>query len=304
MIDKCKYCNVKEGQNHTDNCSIETKRGKPYLRYTFFCNRCGVEKPSTFMVSDKEWEEVTKYYYHPKNILCFDCFEYVKQIKENFFRDYKIDLTKDGLNQKCFEDSKKKRLEYIQKIIKKYNNYDLLDNTDFLEVIKILRNHPKWEKKEGEGIASIQVIPNKWKNKVFLLNRVDGSTTDISFIQAINGKGITLKKRIYNACRNAIEHIILEERKKIDWGNQKCPITGKILINDKTTQIDHYDLTFNELFEKWLEGKDISCLEFSLNNDNEDNIVDDFFIHNDLKENFIDFHNKNTHLRAVHYTVS
>ena len=81
-MNKCKYCKAKEGNIHKSDCKIENKRGMPHLHRTYFCARCGKERPKTFMVSDREWENVVKYYYYKTDILFKKCYDYVKIKKQ------------------------------------------------------------------------------------------------------------------------------------------------------------------------------------------------------------------------------
>ncbi|MBS3100076.1 hypothetical protein J4463_02570 [Candidatus Pacearchaeota archaeon] len=81
---RCRSCKAKEGELHKATCRIWTKRGKPHFYYTFFCNRCGKERPKIFMVPEEEWLKVTKYYYNKTDILCRRCFNYIKRKKEEY----------------------------------------------------------------------------------------------------------------------------------------------------------------------------------------------------------------------------
>jgi hypothetical protein len=94
----CKFCGIKEGELHKANCSKETKRGMPHFHRTQHCNRCGKEKPKIFMVSDKEWEKVVRYYYFSTDVLCKECFEYVKKTKQNW-KSRGIDVFRNGINE-------------------------------------------------------------------------------------------------------------------------------------------------------------------------------------------------------------
>ena len=191
------------------------------------------------------------------------------------------------------------RQDLFRKILKKYNYRDFLNNQDFETIISLFKNHPSWNIKQGNGIEKIEIIKDKWSKKAYLIHRKDKTTTDISFIIASRGYSGNDISRIKSACRNAIVPIILEERKKIKWGFQKCPITNELLINHET-HIDHYDLTFEYLFNKWIKQfEDVQQLIQYLNNNQSDNVVEDFFTNQEIKNNFIEFHNLNTHLRAV-----
>jgi len=190
------------------------------------------------------------------------------------------------------------KIEKFRSVLKKYSPNQFLEQNDFITVLELFKTHPSWKKKEGNGIAKIQVIIDKWKNKNYLLHRIDSSTTDISFIIAARGKSDSLKKKLMSACRNAIQQIILEQKDKIKYGIQQCPITNQILTKENT-HIDHYDLTFKEVFDKWIKNFDIQELQKKLNDSSKDLVVEDFFIDEEIKKNFVEFHNANTHLRPI-----
>lgn len=190
------------------------------------------------------------------------------------------------------------KIRIFQNILSKYNVGDFLNKEDFLEVIYRLSFHPKWKKKKGVGIDKIR-IDKIYGNKVFIIYRMDNSITDISFYQAAKGISPSTLQRIKSACRYSIKDIIKEKRKTVVFGIQKCEFTGDILYNDKNTHIDHYDLTFNQLFNLWMKKYDLEFLKKYLNNDDNDNVMEDWFTNNSIIKDFIIFHNKNTHLRAV-----
>ena len=292
QLHHCKFCKVKEGEIHKNDCGIITKRGKPHLFRVSFCNRCGTREGKDFMVSDEEWEKTIKYYYQTTDILCKECYEYVKMVKESYRIDTGIDLSKDNSHSKYIQRS------ICQKILEKYDNNDFVSSEDQKILIDIFKKHHHWEIKKGQGVKNIKVITNHWGKKVFEIHRIDGTRTDISFIKAIIGKPTPIKQKISNACRYAIRPIIAQEREKIVWGETKCAVTGELLVPHKT-DIDHYDLTFDKLVTQWLKTKEKDKVIASLNEDSIDNVVDNFFIDKVLEKDFIDYHNKHTHLRPV-----
>ena len=195
-------------------------------------------------------------------------------------------------------ETKIARLRALRFFLNKYDFYEFIDEQDFPKIIVLLSNHVRWKQKEGIGIEKIQIIKSDWGDKNYLLHRKDGTTTDISIHLAASGKEYPILSRLKNACRNAIRPIIEVEQQKVLWGEQRCPISGEILTRENT-HIDHYDMTFSELFRKWMEGKNEYDMEKYLNDPYKDNCWDDLFIDDCLRNNFILFHNANTHLRAV-----
>jgi len=194
--------------------------------------------------------------------------------------------------------NKKQLTEKCRELLYKYNGL-VSDPSDYEFLIAIFKNHPNWTKKQGVGIDHIEVRINPtWKNKCFWIYRIDNTNTDISFNECISSTSID--KKIECACRNAISQIIIEERNKyINKLPFNCPITGDLILDSNSFHIDHYDLTFKEVFKSWLVNQNKELLINSLNNDSEDKNSKVVFTNQDIINDFINFHNNHTHLRAV-----
>jgi hypothetical protein len=81
------------------------------------------------------------------------------------------------------------------------------------------------------------------------------------------------------------------------YGSSKCPITQEVLTMENT-QIDHFDLPFEEMFTNWLKRYDIDYL-FSKINETADNDIITCFTDEVIIEDFVNYHNENSKLRAV-----
>ena len=104
---------------------------------------------------------------------------------------------------------------------------------------------------------------------------------------------------ISRACRLAVQPEIKEMRDKIKLPFI-CPITGEIIKDKKKIHIDHYDLKFSDLIDKWLDNKDIYYILSKIHVEyNRELKRRCYFIDEKIENDFIDFHNKHTHLRAV-----
>jgi len=194
--------------------------------------------------------------------------------------------------------TKSSKTKKFREILHKYNTGDIVNQND-LEILMFLFSfHPSWEFKKGVGLKNIQIIKDRWHKKAFIINRIDNSHTDISIVVAANGSTGSLKTKICAACRKCIEQEIYKFKDTLDWNNIKCPFTGEQLTKSNT-HIDHYDLTFKELFEEWLKTQDFNFLVSNLNDSRPDNVVYDEFTSNKINNDFINFHNSHTHLRAV-----
>lgn len=160
---------------------------------------------------------------------------------------------------------------------------------------KLFSLHPNWMKKKGCGIKSIYIDNDRYGHRCFYIRRIDNTYTDISYLSCINppSKLNDIKK----ACRNAILPIVNNYKYQIKFNNDRCPITNEILTVNNV-DIDHYDMTFDEMFKMWISDKNIDHL-YSMVNDSYDNDTTTRFIDINIVDEFISFHNKHCKLRAV-----
>lgn len=167
---------------------------------------------------------------------------------------------------------------------------------DFL-VGEVLCNHPRWKEKIGCGLDHIEVRKSLYGAKSFYIVREDGTSTDISYRKAIYSS-VNKRSEIMKACRTIISPIIEMHRNQVKLPFT-CPITGEVVTDKSNVHIDHYDLTFKELFDLWMEGKDEDELYDKLLVSKKDGCVEVHFDDPILTMDFYQFHNTHTHLRAV-----
>ena len=193
--------------------------------------------------------------------------------------------------------SNKVKIEKWQQILKKYGVGEIVDNQDDIRfLLSIFQYHTEWELKQGVGVASISIALNKFNTNHFQLNRIDGSFTDISFRHSIESR--SKPAQIKMACRSAIRRLIEKFRiENVVYGETICPFTGETLTKDNT-HIDHYDLTFADMYNRWVANYDLDYL-FSKINATDDNSVLTCFTDKSIIDSFIDFHNNHSKLRAV-----
>jgi hypothetical protein len=192
--------------------------------------------------------------------------------------------------------NKKQKTEKCREILYKYNvNEKVALKADHEFLMEIFMNHSEWEKKLGYGIEFISIAKNKF-NRCFQLNRVDGTTTDISFTHCIKER--TKLDEVKMACRSAIRNEIEKYRNgNVVYGVTKCICTGEVLTKENT-HIDHYDMTFIQMFNLWVSNYDVFYL-WAMVNETNDNEVETYFVCDNVKKDFVDFHNKHCKLRAV-----
>lgn len=192
--------------------------------------------------------------------------------------------------------NKKQKTEKCREILYKYPvNENIYNDEDIQFLLSIFENHSEWDSKQGVGIKSISVIKNQF-NKCFQLNRIDGSFTDISFTHSITNRSKVVE--IKKACRTAIrKHVVKFRNENVVYGVSVCPFTNEVLTKENT-HIDHYDLTFDLMFNLWVVQHDFDFL-YSKVNETKDNCVVTCFTDSSIIEDFINFHNLKSKLRAV-----
>ena len=192
--------------------------------------------------------------------------------------------------------NKKQKTEKCREILYKYAvNENISNEEDIQFLLSIFENHSEWVFKQGVGIKSISVVKNMF-NKCFQLNRIDGTFTDISFVHSITNRSKLAE--IKKACRTAIRKEIVKFRdESVIFNASICPITSEVLTKENT-HIDHYDLTFDLMFNLWVVQHDFDFL-YSKVNETKDNCVVTCFTDGSIIEDFVNFHNQKSKLRAV-----
>ncbi len=160
--------------------------------------------------------------------------------------------------------------------------------------------HLDWDTKLGVGIKRILRIkePNYGKHRAFLIERIDGTKTDISYI--INN----IQKKNYNrefrqALRKCVEPQIIEFKNNVFKEKKEiiCPITGQ-LITFENCHIDHENPTFDDLVINFISKYDIKIHPELF--PKEADLQTTYDITDlSIKKEFYDFHKKNANLRAI-----
>ncbi|WP_158673989.1 DCL family protein [Pedobacter sp. KBW01] len=177
------------------------------------------------------------------------------------------------------------------------------NTSEYNFLLRIFQGHPEYQIKAGSGISNIYISKGlEFSTRCFFITRIDGSTTDISYIRSIDGATSKISD-IKCACRSAVKDVVERRRLKVVYGETKCPISGDILYPENT-HIDHYNLPFNEVCDAWLKSQNIDIVHSCLNDNSVDHVQEISFASKTLKESFITFHNANTRLRAVSKTAN
>lgn len=196
--------------------------------------------------------------------------------------------------------SKTKAQEKAKLILNSYRYNETLNMNDFNFMYSYFEFfHYEWILKKGVGIESISIKKSERnKSNEFRVNRVDNSATDISYIlsKIQEPKPIIWLK---DAFRNEIHDDIMKFKDDFFKNGEiiKCEITGDN-ITRVNTHIDHYNPTFEGMFQTFIQSNKILITEdlFEKSKDNQTvPILKDEKILNDFRE----YHLNNCNLRAI-----
>lgn len=114
--------------------------------------------------------------------------------------------------------------------------------------MELIERHPAFFDKIGCGVRRFYVTRNPRNKKALELNieRVDGSTTDISWHTCVRGKRNTTTANLKQAMRYAVREQIKQAKEK--FKGKPCVMCGQ-----PNEHIDHQSPTFDELVEMFLD---------------------------------------------------
>jgi hypothetical protein len=201
------------------------------------------------------------------------------------------------INGKGFK-TKGRITQYVRDLIAAHSVGDVLQDGNHEFISELFKRHPEADRKIGAGIKRIEIIlcPMYGKNKVFKLVRVDGSSTDISWRQCVDGK--PPKRDAQQALRNAVEYQISAFRQKMFAEGCYCRITGEPL-GPGNSHVDHAPpYTFQRLMDDFLVVKDMDVSEVPITPP-ADNQTTTYLTDEAFEKEWCDFHKKNATLRLL-----
>lgn len=190
--------------------------------------------------------------------------------------------------------TKKEIKERLSKILSEPEHS--ITGQEYEFVLSVLQKHHDWDEKSKGQQCRIVTRRAMYGTKCFWLLREDGTSTDISYIQALAGKP-TPRQDVIRACRTAVQPVISAFRAKVREGVDRCPFTDEILFAGNI-HIDHYNLKFSELVNFWIDHYSVEYLA-SYVNESKDGDMTCYFTDERLISEFVRYHNANTNLRAV-----
>jgi hypothetical protein len=195
--------------------------------------------------------------------------------------------------------SKKSAKDYFRKILHSYGDGEILSDTDFKCLLALLDNHSEAEEKIGVGVSSFSVAADDTfhTTKHFVVHRLDGTKTDFSFLNCIDGKNPKREKSasLRDAIRPQIDAFKTDSFKS---GEVFCPIYGTKL-SYKECHVDHISPnTFEKLVDEWLKDECMSIEDVEITQSSDNQIVPK--MSNEYQRNsWIQFHLENAKLRIL-----
>ena len=118
---------------------------------------------------------------------------------------------------------------------------------------EIVKGHPIADVKIGPGIDHFEIRRGgRFNQNVLFLVRIDGTATDISFRQCINGES-SHRTKVLAAMRAAIADQVIAFRDHALTTNARCSITG-IPLTRENIHVDH-DPPFIEIAKAFLASE-------------------------------------------------
>ncbi len=208
----------------------------------------------------------------------------------------KYHYTIDGMEFK----SKKAVREYVKtNIHSQYPDHQPLSEDHFRFMVDLLKHHPWADQKFGEGIQKIWVAPETiYNTRCFWLERTDGSITDFSFYECLDGS--TALKDFKMACRIAISEDILDFKKRFFETNTNsiCPVL-QTPLTPENCHVDHeFPSTFEQLVNDFIVLKEIK-VDDSLLVPHVDGVIGNRLLCEEMEAKWIEYHRKSAQLRVI-----
>jgi hypothetical protein len=170
------------------------------------------------------------------------------------------------------------------------------EHRPFLE--DLFKRHSSYEEKAGSGIGDIRVVhAMPYKTRCFEIERVDGTRTDISYLECL--KPSTVFDWFPAACRSAVVEQIKAFKASAFAVSDRiaCPVTHEAVTRE-TCHVDHAPpWTFETIVESFLGSSvlDLAQIEFK----DGDGVTTYEFLDRELAEMFAAYHAERASLRVV-----
>lgn len=141
--------------------------------------------------------------------------------------------------------TKARAIQHFREMLGRYEVGNTVSEADAADLRALLERHPIHEQKRGPGIAGFSVIsaPGMFGNtRTFMIRRVDGTTTDFSFLKCISAPGARVL--VHRTLRYEVSDDILAARQSYfaehanGRGQVPCRLTG-VMVSIDQARVDH-----------------------------------------------------------------
>jgi hypothetical protein len=149
--------------------------------------------------------------------------------------------------------SQKAAKEHFKAMLARHDLGSEIKGEDAEMLMRLIALHPHAKRKVGAGVEMLYTGCVPGKAKGFWLRRVDGSTTDFSYIRCVDGERRPWSQ-LLSACRQAVSADLLAAKGAYfdHHGDVECAVSGESLAFDQA-QIDHKPpLTFEVIVAAFL----------------------------------------------------
>ncbi len=198
----------------------------------------------------------------------------------------------------------KDALAFFKEMLNSYRANKTIEGEDHELLLSLLERHPEADTKIGLGVKRFYKAPTEMGTSCFWVERVDGSTTDFSYITAVKAKGKSLYQEFAEACRNAVRDDLIKTKEEFfkkygdTDGKVQCEVSGeRIAIYE--SHLDHKKpLTFQVLVNTFIAANDLKITEEMLST-SQDAQFETEFVDQNIKNRFKEYHHKMAQLRIL-----
>lgn len=194
----------------------------------------------------------------------------------------------------------------VREILYAYRPGQRLNDADALFMGDLFTYHKSYRQKRGTGIDAIYVRKNAPYNTMgFWLRRLDGTETDISFLECL--KPSDRYKKFNRACRGAVAPFISAFKyHAFDSAYSDtihCPYTGEPLSYE-TAHVHHRGETFQQILASFIVLYDVNIDAVVVLGEGIDGNMRDTLADKWLEDAWIDYHNGLADLEIVSRTAN
>lgn len=142
--------------------------------------------------------------------------------------------------------------EFIRGILNMTGAGNWLSPEDHDFFSELIKRHPEYYAKAGNGVKSFQVVRNEVNTSglAIIIHRIDGSSIDISWLTCVSGVPKKASQNLRSALRQAVGSQVMEFRKKRLVVNPTCERCGCDVSSD--SHVDH-DIPFEKIVNDFLK---------------------------------------------------